>query len=62
MLFGIRLLPKKASVPERDIAECYEELKDYESAISYWQKYKDMQEEGSDEAIEAEDWKALRTF
>ena len=39
---------------ERDVAECYEELEDYESAIVYWQKYKDMQEEGSDEAIEAE--------
>lgn len=45
---------KEEGRQEKYIAECYEKLKDYQSAIVYWQKYKDMQEEESDEAIKAE--------
>jgi len=51
---GFKYCVKEEGRQERAIAECFEELGEYQNAIIYWQKYKDMQEEGSDEAIEAE--------
>jgi len=45
---------KKKGQQERAIAECYEQVKDYANALLFWEQYRELQQEHSDEALEAE--------
>jgi len=54
MIGGVGISIEKDGRRERAIAECYEQIKDYENALLFWEQYRELQQEHSDEALEAE--------
>ncbi len=54
MIGGMGVWIEKDGRQERAIDECYEHVKDYENALLFWEQYRELQQEHSDEALEAE--------
>lgn len=54
MIGGVGISIEKDGLREKAIAECYEQVKDYANALLFWEQYRGLQQEHSDEALEAE--------
>lgn len=54
MIGGVGISIEKDGRRERAIAECYEHIRDYGNALLFWEQYRELQQEHSDEELEAE--------